>query len=152
LQRLQQVRPALILLDMRMPSLDGMETMARIRANPEWREIPVIFVTVVEEPEQKIEALAAGAVDYVTKPFHVQGVLARVATHLVVTSLQEALSVELEGRAATVRLLRSSLEQAVVVATREGRVQFCTYRAGQLAKHYFGDLIEADEESMLPEK
>jgi len=136
LARLAQVRPDLILLDMRMPGLSGMDTIARIQADPQWREIPVVFMTAVEEPEQKVQAFAAGAVDYVTKPFDTREVLARIQTHLRLKALQQALADELAWRAETERALRDSLEQAVVVAARDGRVQFCTLRAGQLLERY----------------
>ncbi|MBE2213612.1 MAG: response regulator [Opitutaceae bacterium] len=136
LERLGQVRPDLILLDMRMPGLSGMETIARIQAHVQWREIPVIFMTAVEEPEQKVQAFSAGAVDYVTKPFDTREVLARIETHLRLKALQRALADELAWRAETERALRDSLEQAVVVAGRDGRLQFCTLRAGQLLERY----------------
>jgi DNA-binding response OmpR family regulator/DNA-binding CsgD family transcriptional regulator len=137
LARLAQTRPDLILLDMRMPSLGGMETNERIQAHPEWREIPVIFMTAVEEPEQKVAAFAAGAVDYVTKPFNTEEVLARIRTHLRLKALQNELALELAWRAETERTLQASLEQAVLVAARDGRVQFCTQRAARLLERYY---------------
>lgn len=136
LERLRQVLPDLILLDMRMPGWSGMETIARIQAHPQWREIPVIFMTAVEEPEQKVQAFSAGAVDYVTKPFDTREVLARIETHLRLKALQRALADELAWRAETEQALRESLEQAVVVTGRDGRLQFCTLRAAQLLERY----------------
>ncbi len=138
LQRLAQQPPALILLDMRMPGLDGLEVCARIQRHPQWREIPVIFMTAVEEPEQKVAAFAAGAVDYVTKPFHTDEVLARIGTHLRLRRLQRELAGELAWRAETERALRASLTQAVVVASREGEVLFHTPRAAQLLQRHCG--------------
>ena len=137
LERLRQALPDLILLDMRMPGLDGMDTIARFQAHPQWREIPVIFMTAVEEPEQKVQAFSAGAVDYVTKPFDTREVVARIETHLRLKALQRALAEELAWRAETERALRDSLEQAVIVAGRDGRLQFCTLRAGQLLERYW---------------
>jgi DNA-binding response OmpR family regulator/DNA-binding CsgD family transcriptional regulator len=137
LTRLEQARPDLILLDMRMPGIDGMATIARIQAHPEWRGIPVIFMTAVEEPEQKVAAFAAGAVDYVTKPFHTEEVLARIGTHLRLKALQRELAGELAWREETERMLQGSLEQAVLVVARDGRVQFRTQRAQQLLQRYF---------------
>jgi DNA-binding response OmpR family regulator/DNA-binding CsgD family transcriptional regulator len=137
LARLGQSQPALILLDMRMPGMDGLETCARIQADARWRDIPVIFMTAVEEPEQKVAAFAAGAVDYVTKPFHPDEVLARIRAHLRIKALQQRLADELAWRAETERALEASLEQAVVVAAPDGRVQFCTQRAGYLLRAFF---------------
>jgi DNA-binding response OmpR family regulator/DNA-binding CsgD family transcriptional regulator len=142
---LEETLPDLILLDMRMPGLDGMETLARIRAHDRWRGIPVIFMTAVEEPEQKVAALAAGAVDYVTKPFNTQEVLARIDTHLRLKALQKELAAELAWRAETELLLEDSLRQAVVVVARDGRVQFWTQRARQLAARYFDGPVSASE-------
>ncbi|HEX2100353.1 MAG TPA: response regulator [Candidatus Synoicihabitans sp.] len=142
---LEKTEPALILLDMRMPRLDGMGTLARIRAHPAWREIPVIFMTAVEEPEQKVAAFSAGAVDYVTKPFNSDEVLARIGTHLRLRALQKELAAELAWRAETELLLEASLEQAVLVVARDGRVQFWTQRARQLATRYFPDTPPASD-------
>jgi len=137
LARLEQTMPALVLLDMRMPGMDGLETCARIQADARWRDIPVIFMTAVEEPEQKVAAFAAGAVDYVTKPFHSDEVLARIGAHLRLRALQRRLADELAWRADTERALEASLAQAVVVAAPDGRVQFCTQRATYLLKAFF---------------
>lgn len=138
LERLAQQLPALILLDMRLPGLDGLAVCARIQAHPQWREIPVIFMTAVDEPEQKIAAFAAGAVDYVTKPFHTAEALARISTHLRLKALQRALTEELAWRAETERALQGSLTQAVIVASRDGELLFHTHRAAQLLKRCFG--------------
>jgi len=132
LKRLDQVQPDLILLDMRMPGMDGIETCARIKAQVRWSEVPVIFMTAVEEPEQKVAAFHAGAMDYVTKPFHTDEVLARIGTHLRLRALQRRLAEELAWREETERVLRDALEHAVLVASRDGRIQFSTPRALQL--------------------
>jgi CheY-like chemotaxis protein/DNA-binding CsgD family transcriptional regulator len=134
---LADARPDLILLDMRMPAMDGMATITRIQAHPQWREIPVIFMTAVEEPEQKVAAFTAGAVDYVTKPFQTDEVLARIGTHLRLKALQQELAAELAWRAEMEQQLEDSLEQAVLVIARDGRVQFWTQRARQLVTRYF---------------
>lgn len=140
---LAQSQPALILLDMRMPGMDGLETCARIEADARWREIPVIFMTAVEEPDQKVAAFAAGAVDYVTKPFHPEEVLARIGAHLRIKALQAQLAAELAWRAETEKKLEASLEQAVIVVAADGRVQFCTQRAAFLLAEYFGPWVGA---------
>ncbi len=137
LRRLERMTPDLILLDLRMPGLNGIETCARLKRDPRWQQIPVIFMTAVEEPEQKVEAFAAGAVDYVTKPFHAAEVLARIGSHLKLRSLQLALERELAWREVTERKLRSSLEQGVAVATVDGVLQFATHRAERLLQRYF---------------
>ena len=75
-------RPDLILLDIRMPGMDGMEVCARLKADPATRPIPVLFLSAVDDVESKLQAFRLGAIDYVTKPFDSREVLARVVLHL----------------------------------------------------------------------
>jgi formate hydrogenlyase transcriptional activator len=74
--------PELILLDARMPGIDGYETCRRLKAGEATRAIPVIFLTALADTQDKLRAFGAGAVDYVTKPFESEELLARVATHI----------------------------------------------------------------------
>jgi signal transduction histidine kinase len=89
LELLASVRPELILLDVMMPEVDGFETCARLKANPEWRDIPVIFLTARTDPDDIVRGFEVGAVDYVVKPFHSPELLARVATHLSMDRLRK---------------------------------------------------------------
>jgi DNA-binding response OmpR family regulator len=75
-------QPAVILLDVHMPVLDGFATCRQIKANPATRHIPVIFLTVANDLSERLEGFALGAVDYIGKPFHQAEVLARVGVHL----------------------------------------------------------------------
>ncbi|MGB0717428.1 MAG: diguanylate cyclase, partial [Phycisphaerae bacterium] len=78
----EQFQPGVILLDMMMPDRDGIETCRALKQNPRTRSIPVIFVTA-ESPTQRIEeAFAAGGADYITKPYHIDEILARVSVQL----------------------------------------------------------------------
>ena len=70
--------PELILLDVMMPGIDGFETCRRLKANPLTRDIPVIFMTALNDTVQKVKGFSLGAVDYITKPFQKDEVLARV--------------------------------------------------------------------------
>jgi diguanylate cyclase (GGDEF)-like protein len=79
--------PDLILLDVQMPGLDGFETCKRLKENPIAREIPVIFITASADVSNKVKGLSVGAVDYVTKPFQHEEVLARVRVHLTLRFL-----------------------------------------------------------------
>lgn len=74
--------PDLILLDVTMPGMTGLEVCARLREHPEWRDIPVIFLTALTDVSDKVKGFAAGGVDYITKPFQLQEVLARVTSQL----------------------------------------------------------------------
>ena len=84
--------PDLILLDIKMPDMDGYEVCKQLKANPRTRDIPVIFISALGQTEDKVKAFTFGGVDYITKPFQVEEVLARVKTHLVLHSLQQQLS------------------------------------------------------------
>jgi adenylate cyclase len=77
-----KVRPDLILLDIMMPGIDGYEVCERLKANPEVREIPVVFITAMSEVEDETRGFDVGAVDYITKPFSPPIVQARVRTHV----------------------------------------------------------------------
>lgn len=81
----------LILLDVMMPELDGFEVCRRLKASPETAGIPVIFITALDRPEDKTRGFEFGAVDYITKPFDITEVKARVLTHLTLVTAQEAL-------------------------------------------------------------
>ena len=82
LQRVQSSQPNLILLDVMMPGIDGFETCKRLTANPETRDIPVIFMTALSDSLDKVKGLSLGAVDYITKPIQHEEVLARIRVHL----------------------------------------------------------------------
>lgn len=81
-------RPDLILLDVMMPTMDGYECCQRLKADPDLRDIPVIFLTAIAETEEVVKGLELGAVDHVGKPFNAAELLARVSTHLRLRQLQ----------------------------------------------------------------
>src|SRR2546423_4363319 len=81
-KRLAARRPDLILLDLLMPEMDGFEVCRRIRENPAWAEIPIIFLSSADDKELIVRALESGGVDYVTKPFNQSELILRVRTHL----------------------------------------------------------------------
>jgi sigma-B regulation protein RsbU (phosphoserine phosphatase) len=83
--------PDLILLDIRMPGMDGYQVCEQLKASEQTRDIPVIFISALDATDDKVRAFAAGGVDYVTKPFQVAEVLARVETHLALRRLQKEL-------------------------------------------------------------
>lgn len=76
--------PDLILLDVMMPGINGFETYRRLKANPATCEIPVLFITALTDTAQKVAGFAAGGVDYITKPFQLAKVLARINAHLTI--------------------------------------------------------------------
>ncbi|WP_342114870.1 PleD family two-component system response regulator [Pseudoduganella sp. OTU4001] len=91
LELAHQHRPDLILLDALMPGMDGYEVCAALHASSELQDIPIIFVTALTNPEDETRALEAGAVDFITKPFNVAVVRARVRTHLTLKRQSDTL-------------------------------------------------------------
>ncbi len=83
--------PDLILLDIRMPDMDGYTVCAQLKADTETREIPVIFISALDEVLDKVKAFTVGGVDYITKPFQVEEVLARVEHQLTIRRLSKQL-------------------------------------------------------------
>lgn len=83
--------PDLILLDIRMPEMDGYEVCEQLKADEDTHDIPIIFISALDAAQDKVKAFTVGGVDYVTKPFQLEEVLARVETHLALRNLQKSL-------------------------------------------------------------
>jgi two-component system sensor histidine kinase/response regulator len=88
------LKPDVILLDVMMPGIDGFETCRRLKANPETRDIPIIFMTALTETIDKVKGFEVGALDYITKPFQPEEVLARINAHLAIQRLQQQLQAQ----------------------------------------------------------
>jgi DNA-binding NarL/FixJ family response regulator len=133
----------LILLDVMMPGEDGYAFCSWLRSQPQLTGLPVLFLTSLDEQEQKLRAFELGAVDYVTKPVHVPELMARVRAQLALLAARRALerkNVELETEVA-LRLdaenqLASSLDRAVVMLGADGSLLFATRLAHDLAAKY----------------
>lgn len=113
LEFVQQEKPDLILLDVMMPDMDGIEVCQRLQANEETRGIPVIFITARTNKESKLEGLNVGAVDYITKPIDLDETLARVQTQLRFVQINRQV-VELTRR------LEESRKAATIGAVTQG--------------------------------
>ena len=91
LERARRAQPELVLLDLRMPEMDGFEVCRRLKADPATADIPVIFMTAVDDTAHKVEGFSLGAVDYITKPIQREELLARIQHHLQLHRLQQEL-------------------------------------------------------------
>ncbi|MCL5269827.1 MAG: hybrid sensor histidine kinase/response regulator [bacterium] len=109
--------PDLVLLDIMMPGMDGYEVCRRLKENAALRDIPVIFLSALNEAEDKVKAFQAGGVDYVTKPFQSEEVRARVETHLKIRRLQ----VKLVERNKQLQQANDNLQAAHGELTRKNR-------------------------------
>jgi diguanylate cyclase (GGDEF)-like protein len=104
MQRVQESRPDLILLDILMPGMDGFEVCSQLKANESTRDIPVIFVSSMVDIDNKVKGFKVGGVDYINKPFHHAEILVRVNTHITLLRLRKDLetrNAELERLANT---------------------------------------------------
>lgn len=96
LRRVQMALPDLVLLDIRMPQMNGYEFCAWLKANARTREIPVIFLSVLDETEDKVRAFGLGGVDYIAKPYHIDEVLARVRHQFQAQQQQQQQQLEID--------------------------------------------------------
>lgn len=138
--------PELILLDVRMPGIDGFEVCRRLKDNPDLNQVPVIFLSAQHDTDDKVRGFALGAVDFIAKPFQAEEILARTDAHVRLGRAQKALAEEralleervaertaelakeIEQRRANEEFLRlasqvfEATQDAIVVADREGRI------------------------------
>jgi PAS domain S-box-containing protein len=134
--------PDLILLDILMPEMDGFQVCQRLKADERTSDIPIIFLSAVDQAADKVRAFAAGGVDYIVKPFQADEVLARIETHLSLRSRQRRLEEQVG------RLSRALLELAAIfdnasvgiVFTRDRVIKRCNQRAAEI----FGYGVPAD--------
>src|SRR4030095_4232942 len=91
LESVRTVAPDLIMLDVSMPEIDGYELCRRFKADTATRDIPVIFISALDDELDKVKAFQQGGGDYVTKPFQTEEVVARIENHLKIAALQKAL-------------------------------------------------------------
>ncbi|MBD1909000.1 MULTISPECIES: response regulator [unclassified Leptolyngbya] len=107
-------QPDLILLDVMMPGIDGFETCCRLKTAAATCDIPVIFMTALSDPTDKVKGFNLGAVDYVTKPFQEAELIARVTTHLKLRHLHQTLEHQVEQRTAQLKAALSQVQQSQV--------------------------------------
>ena len=151
IEQLELELPDLILLDLMMPGMDGIETCLKIKARDGWRHIPIAMMTAADELSKKLAAFEVGAVDFLTKPIQPEEVLARVRTHLHIRELQAQLEIvnlsltqknqelaeEIDLRLDAEKQLEASLEQALLISNSQGAVLFATRQAQLLLDTFF---------------
>lgn len=117
-------RPDLILMDVMMPDMDGFETCRQLKNNAAAKDIPVIFITALSDMKAKMTGFAVGGVDYITKPFQHEEVVARVNTHLTLQRQQQ----QLRQQAEQLRVLNAEKDRFLSMIAHDLRSPFSTLR------------------------
>lgn len=146
IEQVSYANPDLILLDVMMPGIDGFETCRRLKANPQTAALPIIFMTALSDTVDKIKGLELGAVDYITKPFQHEEVLARIRLHLNLFNVSRRLEHKVIQQAKTeqeLQQLTDSLEARVVERTAEVEKSLNNLKTAQL------QLIQSEKMSVL---
>jgi len=130
--------PGLILLDVRMPGMDGFEVCRRLKQDERTRDVPIIFVSALNDTEAKVQGFEAGGVDFISKPFQEREILARVRTHMTLHQIQQHLEQLVEERTAELveskERFQSLVENAneAIVVTQDEAVKYCNPKISDL--------------------
>ena len=130
--------PELILLDVRMPGIDGFEVCRRLKADPALSQVPVIFLSAQHDTDDKVRGFALGAVDFIAKPFQTEEILARTDAHVRLGRAQKALAAE-----------RASLEERVAERTAELAREVEQRRANEEFLRLASQVFEATQDAIV---
>jgi two-component system sensor histidine kinase/response regulator len=150
LETIAHAPPDLVLLDVTMPGMDGFEVCARLKAHPEWQEIPVIFLTARTEVTDKVKGFSVGGVDYINKPFQLEEVQARVDSQLALRAAKKELAESLK-RLQELERLRDDLVHMVVHDMRSP-LSSLIMNLGLLKMQVSGELVETVDDVVLAAK
>jgi PAS domain S-box-containing protein len=125
-------RPDLILLDILMDGIDGFETCRRLKADPATHDIAIIFLSALDDTDDKIKGLSLGAVDYIAKPFQAEEVIARVETHLTIARLRSELAERNRQLEAANQPILDAVGDGIYGLDVEGRITFANPAATRL--------------------
>ena len=147
LKQAVKMPPDLILLDILMPGMDGFSTCQKLKQQTETRDIPVIFMTALSETEKIVEGLQLGAVDYITKPFQITEVLARVENHLNLQNLKKKLQ-ESEQRLS--QTIEGAMDAIIAVAA-DGNILVFNHAAELAFQYSSNDILGQPVKSLFSE-
>lgn len=119
-----KAKPALVLLDIMMPGMDGYEVCRRLKESSETRNITVIFLSALDDTKDKVRGLETGAVDFISKPFQAEEVIARVQTQLKIHKLEQALSARNRQLEADKARILESMNEGIFGLDRLGQITF----------------------------
>lgn len=150
----EQKQPDIILLDILMPEMDGFETCQRLKNNVRTKDIPIIFMTALSDTVNKVRGFQVGAVDYITKPFQQEEVLARVNAHLTIRKLQQQLEAKnalLEQQVAQLQEVNASKDKFISMISHDlqspfsslrGLIQFTAENIGEYNKNELENIMD----------
>ena len=133
--------PGLILLDVKMPEMDGYEVCRRLKSNEKSRNVPVIFISAYGETANKVEGFKAGGADYIAKPFELEEILARVESQLQLYRLTEHLEQEVNRRTEELTSVNQQLRQQIAVRKRVEEELSWTVQVNQAAAELSQSLL-----------
>jgi diguanylate cyclase (GGDEF)-like protein len=120
--------PDIILLDIQMPEMNGYQVCQAFKNEPELCDIPIIFISALDETFDKLKAFQVGGVDYITKPFQIEEVVARLETHLTIQRQKKRLQDEIAKRVQTELILQEANRKLELMANLDGLTQIANRR------------------------
>lgn len=145
LETIQIAQPDLVLLDIRMPEMDGCEVCKQLKTNPETSNIPVIFLSASKDADDKLQAFAVGGADYVTKPFQAEEVLARVRHQITILRQQQ----QLTAQNYQLQQVKAALQQANLELERVANTDCLTQIAN---RRYFDEVLKQEWQRLRREQ
>lgn len=145
LKTIQISKPDLVLLDVRMPEMNGYEVCERLKANIETKSIPVIFLSASNDTDDKVQAFAVGGADYITKPFHAEEVLARVRHQITILRQQQ----QLTAQNYQLQQMKAELQQANLELRRIANIDSLTQIAN---RRCFDETLEQEWQRLKREQ
>jgi signal transduction histidine kinase/DNA-binding response OmpR family regulator len=152
LEKTRYAQPDLVLLDVLMPGIDGFETCQRLKADEITRDIPVVFMTALADTANKVKGFRLGAVDYITKPFQSEEVLARITTHLHLRELTERLEHRVRERTQELTIANQRLQREIAERVRTEELLRKSNRAYKALSECNQALVHATKEVELLEE
>lgn len=120
----ERVHPALILLDIMMPGMDGYEVCRKIKSKAEFADVSIIFLSALDDVKDKIKGFSVGAVDYISKPFQADEVIARVETHIKIKQLEKRLEKKNKQLEEDNVLILESMGEGLLGIDKQGLITF----------------------------
>ena len=127
-----KAKPALVLLDIMMPGMDGYEVCRQLKEDPDTSNITVIFLSALDDTKDKVRGLETGAVDFISKPFQAEEVIARVETQLKIHRLEQALSARNRQLEADKARILESMNEGIFGLDSRGHITFANAAASMM--------------------